>query len=271
MTRAVKPFLKWPGGKRWLVPAIRQHLGDRQFNRYIEPFLGGGAVYFGLQPSGAVLSDINADLINTYIQVQTRVDEIVTRLKQYSVDKQTYLDVRNADPSDPTDQAVRFLYLNRTAFAGMYRLNRRGEFNVPFGGGDRTPAPLWTNGLIRSASEALSGATLTACDFQGPIDEAGAGDIIYCDPTYTVAHNNNGFVRYNERNFSWKDQQRLAAACRGAASRGAYVLVSNAVSPDVKELYSDASWLTVRRKSLICPDPIKRQETSELLLVMAVE
>lgn len=269
MTEPVRPFLKWPGGKRWLIPRLRQLLEGRTFARYHEPFLGGGAVFFGLMPQNAVLSDINEDLINTYLQVKMHADELARRLQALTVDKDTYITVRATRPMDSFERAVRFLYLNRTAFAGMYRLNREGHFNVPFGGGQRTPEPLWRDGLLTAAAEALARASIRQCDFEETISQAEEGDLVYCDPTYTVTHNNNGFVRYNERNFSWKDQVRLARTCRDAARRGAYVLVSNAVHDDVSNLYSGVSPIVLGRRSLICPNSEKRRDIEECLFIVA--
>lgn len=228
-------------------------------------------MFFGLCPPNAVLSDINADLIATYQQVRSYPDALIERLKQYSVDESSYARVRAHIPTDPLEFAARFLYLNRTSFGGMYRLNRDGQFNVPFGGGQRTPEPLWREGLLDAAAEVLKGATLRADDFEAPLSETGTGDLVYCDPTYTVAHNNNGFVRYNERNFSWADQQRLARAGAGAAARGATVLISNAVHPEIVHLYPGARVHVVTRWSGLCPDPALRQQTHELLFVLAPE
>src|ERR1039457_1165848 len=226
--KPAKPFLKWPGGKRWLTGYVASALGYRGYRRYFEPFLGGGAVFFALQPEVAMLSDVNADLISTYTEVRSRPHELVRRLKQLPVDRATYNNLREAEPENRVDRAVRFLYLNRTAFGGIYRLNRNGGFNVPFGGGQRTPAPLWEDGLLLDASRSLRSAEISVADFEEALVGAGPGDLVYCDPTYTVAHNNNGFVRYNERNFSWEDQKRLADTCQRLAREGATVLVSNA-------------------------------------------
>lgn len=135
MIEPVKSFLKWPGGKRWLIPHLRTLFSGWQFERYVEPFLGGGAVYFSFLPERVILSDINADLINAYWQVRDHPKELVDRLQQLPVNKQTYLEIRASDPSDSIERGVRFLYLNRTAFAGVYRLDKHGHFNVPFGGG----------------------------------------------------------------------------------------------------------------------------------------
>jgi DNA adenine methylase len=223
-----KPFLKWPGGKRWLIPYIHNLLKEQVFDRYFEPFLGGGAVFFSLHPRVATLSDVNAELVNTYLQVKARPLDLIEKLKKIPVDKETYLSLREASPINPVDRAVRFLYLNRTAFGGMYRLDREGHFNVPFGGGERTPEPLWRDNLLINASEILRNTVIATADFEEILARTGKGDLVYCDPTYTVSHNNNGFIRYNERNFSWSDQVRLARVCREAATRGATILVSNA-------------------------------------------
>ena len=264
----VKPFLKWPGGKRWLIAYLYNLLKERTFNRYFEPFLGGGAVFFAICPKTAVLSDINADLVNTYHQVKEQPYELIERLRKIPVDKEMYLALREISPEDPTDRAVRFLYLNRTAFGGMYRLDQEGHFNVPFGGGQRTPEPLWKDNLLINASEVLKSAEIIVADFEGALADVGKGDLVYCDPTYTVSHNNNGFVRYNERNFSWSDQERLARVCRDATTRGATVIVSNAFHQEVAKLYPSAEVHVLERKSLLCPSPSKRQTVQEYLLVL---
>ena len=206
----VEPFLKWPGGKRWLVPQLLNIIRDIPFERYLEPFAGGAALFFALQPRAAILSDINADLVNTYLQVKRHASEIIKRLKVLPVDQQTYNRIRRQEPRSRIERAVRFLYLNRTAFGGIYRLNRQGGFNVPFGGGERSPTVLWERGLLPPAAQTLRNADVRVGDFESILREAGRGDLIYCDPTYTVSHSNNGFIRYNETNFRWDDQKRLA-------------------------------------------------------------
>lgn len=265
--KPVKPFLKWPGGKRWLTRYVASALGCRGYRRYFEPFLGGGAVFFALQPEVATLSDINADLISTYIQVRCRPQELIRRLKELSVDQATYNHLRETEPRNRVDRAVRFLYLNRTSFGGIYRLNQKGRFNVPFGGGQRTPAPLWEDGLLVDASRSLRSAEICVGDFEDGLAGARGGDLVYCDPTYTVAHNNNGFVRYNERNFSWDDQRRLAALCRRLVKRGATVIVSNAANDEVLDLYRCPEVLSVSRSSTVCPRSEKRGLAKEVLLV----
>jgi len=261
-----KPFLKWPGGKRWLTQYVKELLNDRVYGTYFEPFLGGAALFFALAPQKAILSDINDDLINTYVQVRNRAQQLMCRLKEIPVDRRTYHRFRNLDPKGLSDRAVRFLYLNRTAFGGMYRLNKLGLFNVPFGGGQRTPEPLWNQDLLLNAAKVLKKAELRTADFQEMLSEAKRGDLVYCDPTYTVAHNNNGFVRYNERNFGWTDQERLAETCKRLCRQGVTVLVSNADHADVIRLYRPAKTLRLVRMSTLCPQSNKRKTTTELLL-----
>lgn len=262
-----KPFLKWPGGKRWLAGYILNLLDGYPFVTYFEPFLGGGALFFALQPKLAMLSDINPDLINTYIQVRYRPHLLIQRLQQLPVDKATYDRLRRDNPKRRLDRAIRFLYLNRTGFGGMYRLNRNGDFNVPYGGGGRTPAPLWEEKLLVSASRKLKSATLRCDDFETVLTEVRSGDLVYCDPTYTVAHNNNGFVRYNERNFSWDDQKRLANTCQKVIKQGATVLISSAVYDEALELYRFCEVHQLNRMSLVCPHPQNRRPTKELLFI----
>lgn len=265
---AIKPFLKWPGGKRWLAQEIADILQPRLHGRYFEPFLGGGAVFFTLRPTLATLSDINADLLNVYRQVRDQPTQVLYHLKRIPVTSKRYYSIRRVNSDCKIKQAAQFLYLNRTAFGGIYRLNKDGQFNVPYGGGDRTPIPLWRDNLVVSSSIALRGVTLKTSDFEPMLDMAAAGDAVYCDPTYTVAHEDNGFVRYNERNFSWADQERLAAAAIRAYKRGAFVIISNAYHPSVRKLYRQFTAKRMTRKSLVSASVDARRTVHEYLLVL---
>jgi len=262
-----QPFLKWPGGKRWLVPTLLDLVRRYDCATYREPFLGGGALFFALRPKLAELSDLNPELINTYRQVKYKAATLTAQLRNIPVDYETYNALRSQQGGTAIERGVRFLYLNRTAFSGMYRLNRAGRFNVPFGGGERTTAPLWEADLLRFAARALRTARLEAMDFEIAMSRAVEGDFVYCDPTYSVAHNNNGFVRYNERNFSWEDQKRLARACRNAASRGATVVVSNAHHHEILQLFAPPAYSVVRRISRLCPQREHRRLVEEYLFV----
>jgi DNA adenine methylase len=265
------PFLRWPGGKRWLMPIIEKSVDVGRLREcYVEPFLGGGSFFFYFELSPCILSDINGDLINAYVQVRDQSEELIDALKLLPVDRQTYERMRGPIPRSDFDRAVRFLYLNRTAFSGIYRLNRKGEFNVPFGRGERTPELLWRTDILRDAAKALQGVELRVADFEGVIASAPEGSLIYCDPTYSVKGlwEEGGFVRYNSRVFSWRDQERLARACRKAASQGSTLLISNAYNSDVAQLYEGAERYVLDRHSRLAADVGSRGARSEYLFVI---
>lgn len=264
----MQPFLKWPGGKRWASETIAKFIRKYLSGTYFEPFLGGGAVFFHLLPEKAVLADINNELILSYQTVQSEYRAVLETVRAMDVSKDDYYRIRKMVPLTNISKAARFLYLNRTAFGGMYRLNGNGQFNVPFGGGQRTPAPLWERALLKNASRALDGVSIVCADFEQTINMAGAGDVVYCDPTYTVAHDRNAFIRYNEKNFSWEDQKRLAMVSKAAVVRGATVLVSNAHHSSIRELYPDARVRHLKRRSMVSTDPAKRLEVREYLFIM---
>jgi len=265
---AIQPFLKWPGGKRWAAETIAKFIRKHLSGTYYEPFLGGGAVFFHLLPEKAVLADINGELVLAYQTIQTAYKEVLEEVRALDVTKEEYYRIRAMTPLTNITKTARFLYLNRTAFGGMYRLNSKGQFNVPFGGGQRTPSPLWERDLLKNASDALDGVTITCADFEQTINMARAGDVVYCDPTYTVTHDRNAFIRYNEKNFSWDDQSRLAKAAKAAVDRGAVVLVSNAHHSSIRELYSDVLVQHLKRRSLVSTNPEKRCEVTEYLFIM---
>jgi DNA adenine methylase len=260
------PFIKWPGGKRWAAARIAKFITPHLFGTYFEPFLGSGALFFHMRPKRPVLADINRELVSTYKAVRDDPVRVARILRRHAVTSETYYRLRRSEPVTPAARAARFLYLNRTAFGGIYRLNLSGEFNVPYGGGARTPELLWKTGLLEVASKALRSARLKVSDFEPIIDSAGTGDVVYCDPTYTVAHDNNGFIRYNERNFSWADQERLADAAFRAAGRGAMVIITNAHHASIKQLYRGASFETLSRLSAVTPHPELRRSVEELLI-----
>lgn len=263
-----QPFLKWPGGKRWLAGRIAALVTRESFGLYYEPFLGGGAVFFALKPERATLSDINPSLIETYEQVRKDPTAIAERLSKIPVDSTTYYRMRGEIPGSALDRAIRFLYLNRTAFGGMYRENMRGEFNVPFGGGDRTPELLWRTTILTQASEALFSAELLSEDFEELVNRAKQGDVVYCDPTYNAPSKQGTFRRYNGTRFTWQDQERLAAAAFRASERGAFVLVSNDDSDDIRDLYSSVKRLQFARTSCLSAKSIGRRQIRETVYVL---
>jgi DNA adenine methylase len=265
MTKTLDPFLKWPGGKRWLVHQYGA-LFPSQFERYLEPFLGGGAVFFYLKPSNAILSDTNNDLVNTYLCLQENAHIIDRRLGrlQLAHGKTQYYRIRATPAVKPLDRAVRFLYLNRTCFNGIYRVNLKGQFNVPIGTKELVEYP---KNYLRQVGECLRLATIRVADFEETIDQAVRGDFVFVDPPYTVMHNNNNFVKYNSNLFSWTDQVRLAACIKRAAKRGASIMLSNADHRSVRELYRDfGNHHRINRTSILAADSFHRRKTTELLI-----
>lgn len=262
----MKPFLKWAGGKRWLF--TEDFVSELPpFDRYIEPFLGGGAGFFAIRPTQAILSDVNSELINLYAMIAERPEQISRGLEflQKSHSKDLYYKVRAKGYSQGITGAIRTLYLNRTCWNGLFRLNLRGQFNVPIG----TKTAIFDRAEDFSEfSSVLRNAELVCCDFERAIGQSGKGDLIFVDPPYTVKHNVNGFVKYNESIFSWSDQERLAKALRAASERGARVVLTNADHASVRALYSGFGELTsVSRSSVISGSPVGRSRTTEMLLV----
>lgn len=264
----MKPFLNWAGGKRWLVashPELVQ-LTDRE--RLIEPFLGSGAVFFHVGPSKALLSDANVDLVDAFTAVRDDAAGVLLRLQQYKDlhSRENYYLVRDGDkPRHSAARAARFIYLNRTCFNGLYRVNLKGEFNVPMGSKATVVLP---DDDFAAWAVALTGAELVAQDFELTVAEAGEGDVLYVDPPYTVQHNNNNFVKYNEHIFSWADQVRLADALHAASGRGARIFVSNADHPSVRALYESPIWtpISLARASRLAASSDHRRMTTELVI-----
>jgi DNA adenine methylase len=230
----IEPFLKWPGGKRWLTSILGTVLQTELHGTYFEPFLGAGAVFLAMRPKKAVLADVNADLIEFVKTVKRYPELVVESVWRLSNSKDCYYRVRGSAPRTRIGRAARFLYLNRTCWGGVYRLNREGRFNVPFGNSGRTICN--RNDVVR-ASKAFRTAKLTAADFQPIMARAGTGDVVYADPPYTTRGAGNGFIRYNESLFRWEDQQRLAKAAHEAAERQAFVAVSGLNHFEFLELY----------------------------------
>lgn len=261
----ILPFLKWAGGKRWLVREHKALFDAAAGCRYVEPFLGSGAVFFRLAPKEALLSDSNRSLIETYEAIRDdweRVEKALRKHQRLHSESHYYM-VRASSPRSGYAKAARFLYLNRTCFNGLYRVNRKGEFNVPIG---TKSSVLLEGDDFKEWSNRLATAEIVSDDFEAVVDSCGMGDFIFADPPYTVRHNNNGFLKYNEHLFSWSDQERLKACLDRAFVRGAKVLVSNADHPSLKELYSGQSQQTAFRSSVMASDAAYRRETTELLI-----
>ncbi|MBF6650209.1 Dam family site-specific DNA-(adenine-N6)-methyltransferase [Methylobacter sp. BlB1] len=261
------PFLKWAGGKRWFVHKHTELL-PKKFNRYIEPFLGGGSMFFHIKPQHALLGDANPDVISAYKAIKDDWKNLVQQLEIHQINHsdQYYYQIRAKTPNCLVEQASRMIYLNRTCFNGIYRVNRNGLFNVPRGSKNSVILP---TDDFESMANLLASADIRCSDFQKLIDEAQEGDLIFADPPYTVRHNLNGFVKYNEKLFSWSDQERLAESLLRAKDRGAQIVMTNANHASVRELYQDKDFkfLTVSRASSISASTKSRKRFEELVIL----
>jgi DNA adenine methylase len=258
------PFLKWPGGKRWFIEKYSQFLPGT-YNRYIEPFLGGGSVFFSLTPHESILADVNQDLIDTYLAIRGSWEAVYKKLKvhQKKHKEDYYYKTRESNPRSIDAKAAKFIYLNRTCWNGLYRVNTSGKFNVPIG--TKTSVLLSTDNF-EETSNILRGAQIDCGDFEAIVDRSERDDFVFIDPPYTVKHSNNGFIKYNEKLFTWDDQVRLSKAVRRARDRGAQICLLNAEHDSIRELYPDFEHIPLSRKSLIAARSENRGNFSELLI-----
>ncbi len=259
-------FLKWAGGKNWFVK-YHNHRLPKQYNRYIDPFLGGGSVFFFMEPSNAILSDVNKELISTYKAIQQDWYGVEKKLKIHAKkhNDDYYYKIRKQNPRVLTSIAARMIYLNRTCFNGIYRVNRRGGFNVPRGTKDTVITGLE---YFEQRAEILQNADLRCCDFEVIIDEAEADDFLFCDPPYAIKKETS-FVGYTRNLFNWDDQIRLASALQRARERNVKILMTNVNHPSVRALYEKRDGFTldeISRFSSISGKAEGRRKYSELIV-----
>jgi DNA adenine methylase len=257
-----RPFLRWAGSKR----ALLRHIVDVLPNRYAtyrEPFLGSGSLFFLLQPTQAVLSDSCFELVQTFRSVRDGVESVLEYLSPLKRDKEQYYEIRSSLSSDPIERAAQFIYLNKMCWNGLYRVNSKGEFNVPYGA-PKTDFIVDAANLLACSSALKGEAVELACaDFEDAVAEAREGDLIFLDPPYVSGHNNNGFIDYNETLFSWRDQIRLAALAKRLADLGANVIITNALNADIRELYGDFEVRSIDRASTLASASAKRVRVQE--------
>jgi DNA adenine methylase len=232
-----QPFLRWAGGKKWLLKYLPKYLPEK-INNYYEPFLGGGSIYFNLNDklNRAYLSDVNEELINTYIAIRDDVESVIKELKRYKNTKDFYYKIRALRFDELSRSAARFIYLNKTSFNGIYRVNKNGIYNVPYG--NRVNADFVNEEGLRCASTSLKNATLLCRDFEITCRKAKEGDLVFIDPPYTVAHENNGFISYNQKLFTLQDQVRLAEAVQRLGDRGVFYILTNAKHQTIRDIYN---------------------------------
>ena len=248
-----KPFVKWVGGKRQLLKQfLRMNLyPPERFNpktgRYFEPFVGGGAVFFDLSPKKAFLSDLNSELVITYNVIKSKVDELIKSLKKHKTYKEYFLKIRAQNPEKLSDlkTASRFIYLNRTCFNGMYRVNSKGGFNVPFG--------KYSNPLIcdeenlRRVSKLLQNVEIKNEDYKQVLKKAKRGDFVYFDPPYYPVSKTASFTSYTKESFFGKDQMELRDTFLELHKRGCFLMLSNSDTLFINEIYSGIKGVRINK------------------------
>ncbi len=269
LAQRARPVLKWAGGKSSLLPQFLK-VFPTSCDRYIEPFLGSGAVCFALQPGvPAILNDSNDELINLYTVLASEPKLLMARLDAMAAEysEETYYQVRAQEPKEPVQRAARTVFLNKTGFNGLYRQNAKGTFNVPFGRRATCPR-LYDHGNLLKVSQRLGEAKLVNQDFETILELAQRGDFVYCDPPYEPLTATSSFKNYTGSGFSQEDQRRLKEACVRAARRGAVVAVSNSSAPFVKELYADWPIHSITARRSINSKKDLRGAVEEILVIM---
>jgi DNA adenine methylase len=266
MGRLPRPFLKWAGGKSNLLDQLIS-LVPSEYENYIEPFVGGGALFFELCPRKALLSDLNPELMNCYKVVRDKPDELMDRLEAMIVDKNTFYMLRKQNPNLLPDfeRAARLIYLNKTCYNGLYRVNKKGQFNAPFG--QYKNVRLCNRACILAASSALKGVQLLNEDFESVLlRHARADDFLYLDPPYPPVGLFSDFKRYTKEFFCEEDHVRLAKTVEEIDRRGCNFILSNAKHPLISELYSKFRNIDVEAPRYINCNGGKRGGVPELLI-----
>lgn len=240
------PIVKWVGGKRQLIDEIVPRMPGKTINTYFEPFFGGGAVLFHIQPKKAVINDINSDLIEMYNVVKDSPDELLESLTKHQNTPEYFYSIRDKDRNksvfnelSTVERASRLIYLNKTCYNGLFRVNSSGEFNTPFGG-YKNPN-IVNEPVIRAVSHYLAKNSITMLnvDFEKAVDAAKKGDFVYLDPPYDPISSSSSFTGYNESGFGRNEQIRLKELCVKLNQKGVNFMLSNSSSDFIKELYKD--------------------------------
>jgi DNA adenine methylase len=272
--QTLRPFLKWAGGKRQLLPEIKKLLPAEAFKRYFEPFVGAGAVFFDLQFGNVVINDCNEELINCYQVIKDDPETLIKEVRKYPHTKETFYKLRELDRTPDfanmpkVQRAARVIYLNKTCFNGLFRVNSRGQFNVPFG--DYTNPKIIEEPVIRSISEYLNSAKIEILqvDFAEAVKKAKHGDFIYFDPPYDPISATASFTSYSLNNFDRSAQIRLKETCDDLTERGCKVLISNSSTAFIRDLYSSNYYTTIEVKAARNINSVGygRDKISELLI-----
>lgn len=268
-TEIAKPFLRWAGGKTWLIKHLKDLLPKEGFNTYHEPFLGGASVFLALNPQKSCLSDLNEELVETYSTLRDAPDEIIKCLGTHHNSPGYYYYLRSTVFQDPVEKAARFIFLNQTSFNGIFRVNLEGKYNVPYGYREKK---FLEPEKLKAVSSRLHSSELACGDFAIVLNNVQQNDLVFLDPPYTVSHNNNGFIKYNQKLFSIDDQIRLSGIIDEIRRRDAYYILTNAAHPTIEEIFSKGD--TVLRKSrasLIGGLSAQRGQTEEFVFTNTIK
>ncbi len=264
-----RPFLKWAGGKGKILHELICRIPDH-FETYHEPFLGGGALFFELWRSSkikkAVLSDKNQELVDTYIAIRDYVEDVIRLLSKYPYDKDFYYKIRERNPwdLDLPERAARMIYLNRTCYNGLYRLNKSGKFNVPFG---RYKNPqICDADNLRAVSSVLKKTEILCADFSITLNKAKPGDFVYMDPPYTPVSETADFTNYTADGFNWDEQIRLSKVARKLLERGVYVMISNSAVEKIRKLYQGFKIDQIETMRAVNSKAIRRKGWKEFII-----
>ncbi|MFW9950144.1 MAG: DNA adenine methylase [Candidatus Thorarchaeota archaeon] len=265
------PFLKWAGGKRQLISQM-ENFFPKIYNRYIEPFVGGGAVFFHLLPDNSIISDNNPDLINCYKVIKEDIEDLIKSLKKHKYEKNYYYEIRALDRDHKKfaelsniEKASRSIYLNKSGYNGLYRVNSKGFFNVPFG---RHKNPKICDELnLRNVSKALRNVEIYLGSFEICLDFAEQDDFVYLDPPYHPLSDTALFTSYTKSNFDKSSQIKLFELFKELDRRGCYIMLSNSYSEFILDLYKDFRILTLKAKRNINSISQKRGLIDEVLIL----
>jgi len=253
-----KPFLKWAGGKSQLIPELVKYV-PKQFDNYIEPFIGGGALFFYLNHSASVISDSNEELIITYQAVKDNVYSVIDILDGFVNKESFFYQVRSLAPHtlNPIDRAARLIYLNKTCFNGLYRVNKKGVFNVPYN--KRVSEQFYNKENLISASQVLKQTLILHNDYKTTLKQhTKKGDFIFLDPPYQPVGKYSDFKRYTKEFFYEKDQEELFLEFKELVYKGRFVILTNSDHPLIRDLYKEFRIEVIKTKRLISCDPKTR-------------
>lgn len=247
---SIKPFLKWAGGKTQLLSELSKYI-PIDYNMYIEPFIGGGAFFFNLNPESAIISDSNEELVITYITIKESVEDVILALKEYKNEEEYYYKIRAINPLtlSKIERTARLLYLNKTCFNGLYRVNKKGMFNVPYG---KRSGSFFNPENLREASEFLQNTIIEHGDYSKVLMYyAKAGDFIFLDPPYYPVGKHSDFKRYTKEFFYHDDQIALKEEFERLVNLGCNVLLTNSDHPVILDLYHDYEIKVIETKRII--------------------